>query len=491
MAEFTHRVEPFSHQRREFEEARELAYRALFWEQGTAKTKPMIDLATHLYLEGKINGVLIVAPNGVDENWVTDQIPEHMPVEIQPRSEVLLYRPEKRQTKWHMTEVRRAIHLDADRLSWLCIPYDTYISKGGKKIVWEFLKRRRCLYVLDESSNIKSPSAKRTGSIIASGVYAPYRRVLEGTPISLAPFDVYAQVRFLDPEFWKRELEIGTAVEFRQYFGIFQKNEKKDGTSFETCIGYKRLDQLKALIQKLGSRYLKADVLDLPPKLYGKVYCELNKTQRDVYTQLRDELMAELPSGRFVTTPLPITKMLRLQQISCGYVPVDDPTGDDPQPTELLGPTNPRLDLAVSRAQAYTHQIIIWARFHRDLDLLRDALGKDRSSRYDGTVDAAEKQRGKEAFLRGDVQFMLANPQAMGRGHTFTNAKSTLYYNNSHRLIDRLQSEDRNHRAGTTTPVDYTDIVARGTVDAGILTNLRKKHEVAAVVMGDELKEWI
>lgn len=491
MTEFAYKTTPFPHQRREFELARELAHRAMLWEQGTAKSKVIVDTGAYLFLEGKINTVLIVAPNGVDENWTTDQIPEHLPDNVRAASRLVLYRPEKRETVWHQRELRQAIYHDG--LLWLAVPYETYITKFGKKLVWEVLRRRRCLYVLDESSSIKTPSAKRTHSIIASGKYAPYRRILEGTPVSNSPFDIYSQVRFLDPEFWRRELEIGTAVEFRQYFGIYKKGvNKTSGTEreYEVCVGYRRLDQLHALLQKLGSRYLKKDVLvDLPEKLYTKRYFELTPEQRRVYTELKETYSATLASGNTVSAPLPITQLLRLQQVTCGYVPVDD-LGNDPQPVELLGKTNPRLELLEYLCQTTPHQAIIWARFHMDINLMTDMLGA-RAVRYDGLVPAEERQRNKEAFLRGDAQFLCANPAAMARGHTLINALTTIYYNNSFKLIDRLQSEDRNHRAGQRNAVNYIDIIAPGTVDTRIVANLRNKVDIASQVTGDELKEWI
>lgn len=489
MTEFAFKTEPFLHQLQEFHHARDLPFRAQLWEQGTAKTKVIIDTGAHLYLQGKINTVLVVAPNGVDENWTTDQIPEHMPAAVEDASMVVLYRPEKRQTKWHLSEMRRAIYHNG--LLWLCVPYDAFISKNSKKFIWEVLSRRKCLYTLDESSCIKTPSAKRTISIIASGVYAPYRRILEGTPVSNSPFDIYSQVRFLDRDFWARELEINTAVEFRQYFGVWRKRGNETSAfDMGVCIAYRRLDQLQACLKKLGSRILKSEVLpDLPPKLFAKRYFDLSPVQSRVYSQLKEDFMAVLDSGNVVTAPLAITQLLRLQQVTCGYVPVDAIDGD-PQPTELLGPTNPRLDLMAEAAEATPHQAIIWARFRMDIDLITKMLGP-KATRYDGQVDQADRQRNKEAFLAGDKQFMVANQAAMSRGHTFINALSTFYYSNSFKLTERLQSEDRNHRAGQHNSVEYTDLLASGTVDLRIVRNLRNKVDIASQVTGDELREWI
>jgi SNF2 family DNA or RNA helicase len=67
-----------------------------------------------------------------------------------------------------------------------------------------------------------------------------------------------------------------------------------------------------------------------------------------------------------------------------------------------------------------------------------------------------------------------------------------IYYSNSFKLIDRLQSEDRAHRAGMDEhPLSIYDLVAADTVDERIVENLRGKRDIAQEIQGDEWKEWI
>ena len=73
--------------------------------------------------------------------------------------------------------------IEAPGLSWLMISYDSVMTNKGRYALWNFLKKRRCFYVVDESMFIKAPRAKRTKRIVSSGAYAPYRRLLCGTKI--------------------------------------------------------------------------------------------------------------------------------------------------------------------------------------------------------------------------------------------------------------------------------------------------------------------
>jgi hypothetical protein len=66
------------------------------------------------------------------------------------------------------------------------------------------LRRQFCLalwgrlYAADESPRFKTPTANRTKWTLASAKYAPFRRIMTGTPIDNAPWDVWSQIKFLD-----------------------------------------------------------------------------------------------------------------------------------------------------------------------------------------------------------------------------------------------------------------------------------------------------
>ena len=87
---------------------------------------------------------------------------------------------------------------------------------------------------------------------------------------------------------------------------------------------------------------LKTDVLDLPDKLYTKRYFDMTPRQQSMYNQLRDELELELESGDVIDGSMAIVRLLRLQQITCGYV-----SSSAEEPVELCDRRNPRLETTV------------------------------------------------------------------------------------------------------------------------------------------------
>ena len=486
--DYTHVVDPFNHQAEHFGSKRDTVSWALFWEQGTAKTKPTIDTISWLYMNNKINAAIIVAPPGVERNWRSDEFPKHMPPDIGLEAMIEVFRTNKKHTKNHQRLMDSLIRHNG--LSILLISYNAFMTKEGKNFVWKFLRRRNCFYVLDESHNIKSPGAKRTKSIIASGVYADYRRILTGTPIAIGPFDVYAQIRFLDANFWKSK-GINTAAEFRMYFGEWYTRAEayQDlgyDPGFDKLIRYKNIDELEEWLSEISDRVLKDDVLDLPPKLYSKRYFDMNRDQRAVYDQLKEELFYEFEDGTIIDGELPIVRLLRYQQITCNYIP----TPDD-EPNIQISSKNPRMNVMEEIRDETYKPAIVWARFRSDVDQIMDLLG-DSAVRYDGSLTDDQAERSKEIFQAGDAKWFVGTAQKGGPGLTLHQAKTVIYFSNSFRLIDRLQSEDRAHRAGMDdNAVEYIDIVCNDSVDERIVENLRDKKDIASQIQGDDWKEWI
>lgn len=485
---------PFDHQAEILERTRDMESFGLFWEQGCGKSKPLIDTGVYLFEAGDIDAMIVVAPGGVERNWITDELPKHMPGCVAEKTMARYWRSKRAATKWHKAVFEKLIRHDG--LAILCISYDAFMTKLGKKYVWRFLRRRRCLYILDESDDIKTPAAKRTRSVGASGKYAPYRRIATGTPAD-KPFDMYSQLRFLEPDIWKKrgmERFASFKVHFADWFTAAECQELHGyDPGYDKLLRYKNLDELREIISECSDRLLKEDVLDLPDKLYTKVWFDMTPKQQGFYDKMHDDLEIELENGLIVDGNMALTWLLRLQQITCGYM-----VTDTDEPIVLCDDKNPRLDATIAWLDRLNHPAIVWARFRHDVDQLMDALG-DQAVRYDGAVNDDDCELAKKAFNAGDKKFFVGNPAKGARGLTLNAAKSVCYYSNSFKLRDRLQSEDRAHRIGQDGAdhgeagfgVLYGDVLAAGTVDMKIVDNLRSKFNVAAQLTGDVLREWI
>ena len=69
MWKYPYKTTPYEHQRNALNQSAEQTQWAYFMEMGTGKTKVTIDNIAYLYLQRKINSVLIIAPKSVYLNW--------------------------------------------------------------------------------------------------------------------------------------------------------------------------------------------------------------------------------------------------------------------------------------------------------------------------------------------------------------------------------------------------------------------------------------
>jgi hypothetical protein len=502
---YAYRTAPFPHQHAEFEATRDREHWGLWWEMGVAKTKVVVDTASYLWMTGKIDGVLVMAPSGVHTQWVDDQIPEHAPLQVLDSLDRFVWYTSKAGNKGFQAEWQRFLKRPrAAGLSVMTMTYDSLMTEAGAHAAKAFLTGRRVMLVLDETTVIKTPGAKVTKRVLAMAKYAPYRRVLNGTPGTDSPFEFYSQVKALNPDAWKA-LGIADSQAFQTYFGVFEKRQLKEPrtitgnggrkwqmTHFDHLVAYKNLEDMARIVLAHGSRLLKRDVFpNLPPKLYSKVYFELTSKQRKAYNDLRDEYRTWLSGGDLVTAELAIVRLTRLSQICSGYLPVD---GDD-EPTALVDPKdNPRIKLLEDVIADIPGKFIVWAKYNVDIDLISALLRRLGIVHvtWDGRTSEEDRRTGKHRFVEGDARAFVAKASSSaGRGLNLQVADTVVYYNNSFVADDRLQSEDRAHRPGIHHPVKYIDLIAQDTIDQKIVDALRKKRETAAVVTGDSLADWI
>jgi SNF2 family DNA or RNA helicase len=472
------KTKPYAHQITALEKSWDKEEYAYFMEMGTGKSKVLIDNIAILYDKGKINGVLIIAPKGVYKNWYSSEIPTHLASHIQHKS--VLWTALISKTK---QEELNSLFKSDFNLHVLVMNVEAFSTKKGLQFALKFLNSHKTLMAVDESTTIKTPSAKRTKSILTLSKSAVYRRILTGSPITKSPLDLYTQCGFLNEDL----LGFSSYYAFRsRYAHMIERNF--GGRRVQIVKSYQRLDELSKLIEPFSYRVLKEDCLDLPDKIYIKREIELTEEQLKLYSTMKQMALATL-NGKLLTAPNVLTQLMRLHQITCGHF-----KSDDGKIQELK---NNRLEELMSILEETEGKVIIWANYIYDIERIAEAIkkeyGDDSIVQYYGAIHTDERQKNIERFQDplSPFRFFIGNPQTGGYGITLTAANTVIYYSNGYDLEKRLQSEDRAHRIGQKKSVTYIDLIAEKTIDEKIVKALRKKIDIASQIMGEELKEWI
>lgn len=494
---FLYRTPPLAHQRAELQaHAGERAW-FLRWEMGTGKTYVVLNTAAYLFLRRQIDALVVVAPNGVHRNWLTE-VAQHLPVDALTYVWASANTQRERGTReqWRLAAATPTL-----RLPILLMSIDGVMTPAGHRLLNATLTSCRTLLVLDESTDIAHPGAARTKRLRALARRATYRRALSGLPSAEGWLPLFSQFDFLTPG----ALGAHSYATYKNLYGVWREDRTRAGQSYPVLIGTKNLDQLQDYVSRLSSRVLKKDCLDLPPKLY-KVYTHaLTPAQRELYAALIDEFelatypgavadtadldldlpMVTTPSGRTIEAHLVITLRLRLQQIVCGYVGARGDNVAEP----LAGP-NARVAQTVALIRAATGGVIVWARWTPDFKLLSAAFTAARISFAHYTGPANHRAQIIEQYQAGELKVFLANPESAGYGLTLTATHTMVFYNSSFSAGDRLQAESRAHRYGLHNPiliVDYEAETPDGLINIDAVTRRRREGKITAAhaLMGD------
>ena len=469
---------PYEHQLVALEKSWDKEEFAYFMEMGTGKSKVLIDNIAMLYDKGKINAAMIIAPKGVYRNWLSSEIPTHMPSHIQYKSVLWTASTSKTKDKEYQSlfETDYNLHIFIMNVEALSTP-------KGMTFARKFLSCHNTLIAVDESTTIKTPKAARTRNIISIANLAKYRRILTGSPITKSPLDLYTQCKFLNEHL----LGFSSYYSFQNRYACMV-DKWFGGRKVSVIKSYQRLDELSKSIEPFSYRVLKEDCLDLPDKIYIKREIELTEEQLKMYQSMKLVAMAAL-KGKVVKAPHVLTQLMRLHQITCGHVMTE--TG------EIVDIENNRLKELINILEEVESKVIIWSHYTHDIRKisaeLKKIYGENSVVEYYGETDSEIRQESIDKFQdpRSSVRFFVGNPQTGGYGITLTAASTVIYYSNGYDLEKRLQSEDRAHRIGQKKSVTYIDLIAEKTVDEKIVKALRKKINIASEVLGEDLKEWI
>jgi SNF2 family DNA or RNA helicase len=518
---FLFKTQPYRHQLAALERSADAEAFALLMSMRTGKSKTIIDNSTYLYGRGRINCAVVIAPNGVHRNWVTDEIPLHCPDEVQPVAAFWSSTMNKAQRQqWEALFDSRH-----EGLRYATMTYDAVITPKGKAELKRLLTTFNCMLSLDEAHRIKNVNAKRTKTIQGAAKYAPFRRILSGTIITNSgALDLYSPFKFLDPYIlghstftsfraqyaetevvvtqsgriklarWANRLGIQppsqpTAEDCRAA-GLRMKNRDY----FETVVGYRGMDALRQKIAPHAIVVRREDCEDMPDMVRQRIEVELTPEQKRIYKELLEESVAELQpppdlaglsfdeqiaalvyGGDKVKAQNALSKLLRLQQVLGGHVP--------DQEGRVHEIASNRLKTLLDWLEDIDGKVIIWSRFRPELaaieQTLADKYGRDAVVAYHGGVADDARELAKQRFQKDDsCRYFVGNPKSGGVGLPLFAADTMIYYSTEYSAEVRWQSEERATKAGKHK-ILLLDMVAPNTVDEKVLAALKNNRTVS------------
>jgi superfamily II DNA or RNA helicase len=317
--------------------------------------------------------------------------------------------------------------------------------------------------VIDEAQAIKNPDSQTARA--AYGLRGRFRVALTGTPVENRLEELWSLFHFTNPGL------LGGRSDFR---------DRYEGPIASADAG--ALGRLRSRIRPFLLRRLKRDVApELPPRTDVVLHCELDDAERDVYEAVRaaarKEVVSALASGGSVLAAL--EALLRLRQAACHPALVPGQTAECSSKIE-------RLLEALEEAAADGHKALVFSQWTSLLDLVEPHL--DRAgiafTRLDGKTQ--DREGVVNDFQSPDgPPVMLVSLKAGGTGLNLTAADHVFLLDPWWNPKVEDQAADRAHRIGQDRPVMVYRMVAKDTVEEGILALQDRKRQIADAALGE------
>ncbi|HPJ03508.1 MAG TPA: DEAD/DEAH box helicase [Candidatus Limiplasma sp.] len=428
---------------------------ALLMEMGTGKTITSIAIVGTLYQEQCIRRLLIVAPLSILGVW-EDEFAKFAAFDY----ELLVLQGTFEQKKMAVQQRH------GSALQVIVVNYETMWRLSDVLIYWnpDFV-------IADEGHKIKTHNIAASKAMHRIGAKAKYRLLLTGTVITNKPIDVFSQYKFADPAIYGPSF-----YQFRnQFFDMV-------GYGNHTPVMKESMEsEFTRKLHSIAFRATKAECLDLPETMDILQRVELEPAARRMYQQLVKDSYAELSKGEVTTTNV-LTKILRLSQLTGGFIGNDEYGAVEQVSTAKLE----ALSDIVDSAQQDGEKLVVIARFVPEIHAIGKMLEK-KGIRY-AQVSGEIKNRSEQidAFQNDKtVRVFLGQIATAGLGITLTAASTMVFYSLDYSMSNYEQTRARIHRVGQTKPCTYIHLLVKGTVDTKVLKVLRDKVSLAKALVDD------
>lgn len=314
------------------------------------------------------------------------------------------------------------------------INYDLVFRRPGLQQLKDFT------LLLDESSLIQNPKAKRTKFIMS---LSPINIILlSGTPTGGKYERLLTQMHLLG---WK----ISETMFWNQYVD-WEWNETQDGFWQKRILGYKNEERLKRKMRQHGCNFLKTDeVIDLPEQIEQTIRVSVTSE----YRKFHEHSYLEAYDKEFVGDTV-LTKML-YERILCGRYNVDKLLAFQ----DLLRGTEDRL--------------IVFYNFNIELDALINIA--EQSEKYISIINGDRKELQAYEECENSITFIQYQAGAMGLNLQLAN--KMIFFTPPLSSESFEQAKKRIHRVGQSKPCFYYYLVCKGSIEEHIYATLAMRRD--------------
>jgi len=460
---------------------------ALYMEMRTGKSYAQV-MAFDKASEEHPNALnIIICPKNVRSNWVSE-INKYTTKKV---NIVVLRRFKIHRIKLLLEAFEHRKEYD---YTVVLTSYETYVNTAAQICAFSWYYG-----VLDEGHYIKASHRPRFKNVIRLRSQCQKRTILTGSPIVQGVFDLYTQFEWLDESY----SGFSSRDEFKRFYGVWKPGRYRD-----ILVGMQNLPLLQERLARAAFLMSMAEALPSLPPITNKILeAEMTKTQAKVYNDLAERLCAEIESDladeekkKTCTVNNILTRLLRLAQVTSGYVALDGEIDIDTgevlsREIDRFDP-NPKLEVLVDylKERPQGSKTIVWACFVQNIKTIAARLeleGIKCVTFYGGTSER-DREAAVYAFNNDPSTTVFVGNQSAGGvginlagrcpdelGNKRTQCDAVVYYSQGWSSAVRVQSAARPRDKNCDWSVEVVDILVLDSIDDEILNRVLDKIQHA------------
>ncbi len=390
---------------------------------------------------------LIVAPSSLVYNW---------------ESEIHKFAPSlKTQIIQGDPATRKQLIAKSDHHDILITSYDLI-----RRDIESYQTQRFRYCILDEAHYIKNHTTLNAKA--AKKINSEVRFALTGTPIENSLSDLWSIFDFILPG----------------YFGTYSQFKKKYEAPVMRQENLNLLSRIHQQVAPFILRRLKKEVLkELPEKIETNMYCEMDKTQRDLYHAMvyamKEEMNQEIQVQGIERSRIKILALLmRLRQICC----------DPSLYLENYQGESAKLKLClelVDECISSGHKVLIFSQFTSMLDILSKEFKAKQIEHLilTGSTKSSDRLKLTEQFNADQTPVFLISLKAGGTGLNLTGADVVIHYDPWWNMSVQNQATDRAHRLGQEKTVQVFKLFVKNTIEEKIERLQQRKRDLTEAIV--------
>lgn len=355
------------------------------------------------------------------------------------------------------------------------------------------LKRKRWdAIVYDEVQKLKGRTSENSLCAAELAKTTNFRLALTGTPMDKTPIDFFGIMRFTMPGLlgnsWKefeeeyvKPINIDLGAAKKKGMMHFERMKralmiKKSKPVFNE----KKRDKFDSLVGPYVMRITQEDVgIERAKVTYIPV--QMDDKQSEAYDEMESTMVATLGEDHKLKAPLKVTQMVKLQQITGGFIM------DEDKEIHFMG--RGKIRAVTKLLLAMDAPVVLFCKFRHEIEILRKACARlsDKTEVIYGAIKDTNKNPARtillERFQRGDIDYLICQQRTGGVGVDLFFSRKAIVYSSGHSYIDHEQMVSRLTFIHQKEAPEFFYVFCEDTIDEDIVKAIQHKRKVSSFTL--------